>query len=114
MDRLSLTEDDLETFEGWLKYQASGPLSPDDRAELRRHFDRIQKDKALTTPVGRLRLSALRPDEYRYGVAVQDGPKSWLVLWIRRDPKGDIYVMVPRADSKWTSTRATIGTADFI
>jgi hypothetical protein len=101
-DRLSLTEDDLETFEGWLKFQSFfGPLSPDDRAELRRHFDRIQNEKALTTPIGSIRLPSLRPDEYRYGVAVQEGPKSWLWCGFVEIPRAIIYVMIPRADSEW-------------
>jgi hypothetical protein len=36
-----------------------------------------------------------------YGVAVRDDGNLWLVLWIRRNSKGEFFVMVPRAKSEW-------------
>jgi hypothetical protein len=30
-------------------------------------------------------------------VAIQDGPQLWLTMWVRCSPKGEIFVMYPRA-----------------
>jgi len=36
--------------------------------------------------------------EFRYAVAVREGPDLWLTLWVKRSPKGEFFVMMPRAD----------------
>jgi len=93
-------EDDLRTFEGWLKYQAVdvGALSPEEAEQWRAWFDEAQKDAA--NKVGLMKIRAM-PGEYRYAVAVRDDEELWLVLWIRRNIKRDVFVMVPRAKSGW-------------
>jgi hypothetical protein len=48
-----------------------------------------------------MKLKPLRPNEQRYAVAVREGSDLWLVLWVRRSPEGDFYVMLPREDRKW-------------
>jgi hypothetical protein len=43
----------------------------------------------------------MRPGEYQYAVAVRDGSHLWLVAVVRRSPKGEFFVSVPRADKDW-------------
>jgi hypothetical protein len=83
-------EDDLATFETWLRYQAvdAATATPD---ELR----------SLATPkVGLMKLLPV-PGEHRYAVAVRDGTDLWLTLWVRRSRKGEFFVMIPRSDGDW-------------
>jgi hypothetical protein len=42
-----------------------------------------------------------RPGERLYAVAVREGGNLWLVLWVRRNAKGEFFVMVPRAKKDW-------------
>jgi hypothetical protein len=39
--------------------------------------------------------------EHRYAVVVREGSDLWLTLWVRRSPKGEFFVMVPRGDGDW-------------
>ena len=39
--------------------------------------------------------------EYRYAVAVRESQDLWLTLWVRRSPRGDVYMLVPRGDRHW-------------
>jgi hypothetical protein len=98
MDKFS--EDDLKTFEGWLKYQGfdAATLAPDELAQRRNMFDEGRSQAA--SKVGLIKLSPLLPGEHRYAVAVRDG-SLWLVLWVRRSKKGEFFVMIPRADQGW-------------
>jgi hypothetical protein len=95
-----ISEDDLNTFEGWLNYQAVDPatLTPDELNQWRESFEEGQKNK--DPQMGLLKLKA-RPGERLYGVAVRDSDNLWLVLWIRRNRNGEFFVMVPRAKSGW-------------
>jgi hypothetical protein len=95
-----ISENDLNTFEGWLKYQAIDPaiLTPDELQQWKSIFDENQKNK--DPKMGLLKLKA-RPGEKLYGVAVRDDGNLWLVLWVRRNRKGEFFVMVPRAKSGW-------------
>jgi hypothetical protein len=34
-------------------------------------------------------------------VAVREDSDLWLTLWVRRSPKGEFFVMVPRGDRGW-------------
>jgi len=43
----------------------------------------------------------LKPGDYRYAVAIHDGSALWLTLWVRRSPKGEFFVLYPRADRRW-------------
>jgi hypothetical protein len=75
------SEDDLETFEGWLRYQGfdAATLAPGDLAEWRDLFDKIRKDSLATPKVGLMELARI-PGEHRYAVAVRDGSDLWLTL----------------------------------
>ena len=48
-----------------------------------------------------MKLRPAAPGEYLYAVAIRDGSNLWLTLWVRR-AREDVYVMVPRAERKWT------------
>ena len=44
----------------------------------------------------------MKPSEYQYAVAVRDGPDLWLTVRVRRSPKGEFFVSVPRLrDKRW-------------
>jgi hypothetical protein len=96
-----ISEDDLKTFEGWLKNQLGDPsaLTPDDLARWRELFDELSKRS--NSKVGRMKLGPVPAGQRRYAVAVREGSDLWLTLWVRRSEKGDVYVMVPRADRSW-------------
>jgi hypothetical protein len=97
-----ISEDDLETFEGWLKYQGfdAATLAPDDLAEWRDSFDKVRKESLATPKVGLMKLPTV-PGEHRYAVAVRDGSDLWLTLWVKRSKKGEFFVMVPRKEPGW-------------
>jgi hypothetical protein len=97
-----ISEDDLSTFEGWLRYQGidAATTTPDELGIWRSHFEEGRK-RALATPkVGLMRLQPV-PGEHRYAVAVREGSDLWLTLWVRRSPKGEFFVMTPRGDRDW-------------
>jgi hypothetical protein len=93
------SEDDLNTFEGWLKYQHVDPatLTPDELKQWRSYFEEGQKNKDPKMGV----MNLARPGEKLYGVAVREGGDLWLVLWVKRNRKGEFFVMVPRAKKDW-------------
>jgi hypothetical protein len=97
-----ISEDDLKSFEGWLRYQGvdAATAQPDEIAMWRDCFDEAQK-QALTTPkVGLMKLKTV-PGQYRYAVAIRDGSDLWLALWIRRSPRGEVFILIPRAKGHW-------------
>jgi hypothetical protein len=51
-------EDDLETFEGWVRYQGfdATTLAPDELAEWRDMFDKLRKDTLAIPKVGLMKL----------------------------------------------------------
>jgi hypothetical protein len=97
------SEDDLKTFEGWLKYQGfdAATLAQDDLAEWRDMYATRRRESAATPKVGLMKLPPLLPGEHRYAVAVREGSDLWLTLWVRRSRKGEFFVMVPRKDPGW-------------
>jgi len=94
-----ISEDDLRTFEGFLKYQGidAKALSDDEREAWQDIFEDGAARVAATPKVG---LMKLRPvaGEQKYAVAIRDGSDLWLTFWIRCSPKGDIYLFYPRSD----------------
>lgn len=93
-----ISDDDLQSFEGWLKYQAvPETITPEDRQQWREMFEYSQRLAASIPKMGRMKLP-LRDGEKRYGVALRDGSDLWLTMWVKCDRRGDIYVFYPRAD----------------
>jgi hypothetical protein len=97
-----ISEDDLKTFEGWLKYQGVDPatVTPDELAMWRRLFDEGRERSLATPKVGLMKLQPV-PGEHRYAVAVREGSDLWLTLWVKRSRKGEFFVMIPRGDRDW-------------
>jgi hypothetical protein len=95
-----VSEDDLRTFGGFLKYQAVDPevLTPDELAMWRGYFDEAMQLRESSPKVGLMKLRAV-PGEQKYGLALRDGSELWLTMWVRCSPKGEIFVMYPRADA---------------
>lgn len=95
-------EDAVETFEGFLQFQAVDPatLSEPELAEWRSIFDEATARRSTAPKVGRMQLRRL-PGEHLYAVAAEERSELWLALWLRRSRKGEVFVMVPRADRSW-------------
>jgi len=94
-----ISEDEADKFEGWLRCQGfdRAALKPDELGMWRALYD---ETRVTNAPVGLMSLKPLAPGEYRYAVALREGPDLWLTLWVRRSPKGEFFVMVPR-DGEW-------------
>jgi hypothetical protein len=98
-----ISEDDLDTFEGWLRYQAVDltTATAEELANWRSLFDEARACASATPKVGLMALKPLLPDEYRYAVAIREGSHLWLTLWVRRSPRGEFFVMIPSGDRGW-------------
>jgi hypothetical protein len=98
-----ISEDDLSTFEGWLRYQGidAASAAPEELENWRSLFVEVRESAAAIPKVGRMKLRQLVPDEHRYAVAVREGPNLWLTLWVRRSPRGEFFVFMPRGDRGW-------------
>jgi hypothetical protein len=97
-----ISEDDLQTFEGWLKYQAVDPtaIAPEEMEKWRHIFEDARKRTAAGPKVGLMKFQPV-PGEHRYAVAVENGSNLWLTLWVRRSRKGEFFVMTPRGERDW-------------
>jgi hypothetical protein len=98
-----IDEEDLNTFEGWLKYQARdhSEVSPDEMAMLRSEFDKATARQLANRKVGPKLLPLRLAGDHLYAVAVQDGADLWLALWFRRNKKGEFVIVIPRAEPGW-------------
>ena len=72
----------------------------EDVATWQRLFEETQKQRAATPAVGLMDLKTV-PGEYKYAVAVREGTHLWLVLWIRRNPRGEYFVLKPMGNRNW-------------
>ena len=97
-----ISEDDLKTFEAWLRYQAIciTTTAQEELTEWRHIFEEARKRSATSPKVGLMKLQPV-PGEYRYAVAVREGSDLWLTLWVRRSRKGEFFIMLPRGDQDW-------------
>lgn len=105
-----VSEDDLETFDGFLRYHVIDPsmASPEELKKWREYFDEARQRIAASPKVGRMKFkSDLK--EHRYAVAVQDGSKLWLALWVKRSPRGEFFVMMPRGEVFAIMQRSDLG-----
>ena len=69
-----ISEDELDTFEGWLRYQAldQATMTLDEVAMWRCTFEECKERAAASPKVGLMNFKWV-PDEHRYAVAIQDG-----------------------------------------
>src|SRR5262245_31365310 len=83
-----ISEDDLATFEGWLRYQGfdAAMLTPDELTDWRDMFDKARRNSLATPKVGLMKLPRI---------------DLWLTLWVKRSKKGEFFIMVPRQDPGW-------------
>jgi hypothetical protein len=97
-----ISEDDLNTFEGWLRYQAvdAATTPPEELEEWRRLFEDARERSTACPKVGLMKLQPV-PGEHRYAVAVREDCGLWLTLWVRRSRKGEFFIMLPRGDEDW-------------
>jgi hypothetical protein len=95
-------EDDLKTFEGWLMHQDvnAATIMPEEVEKWRTLFNEARERSLGTPKVGLMKLRSIL-GEHRYAVAVPEGSDLWLALWVKRSPKGEFFVMVPRGDREW-------------
>jgi hypothetical protein len=111
MARDFISEDDLNTFDGYLRLQGIEPsiAEPKVLATYRQFFDEAMAIRAATPKFGAMKF---RPaaGEYRYAVALREGTDLWLTTWVRRSPKGDVYVLIPVTNQAGILTRAIIVT----
>ena len=107
-----ISEDDLQTFKGWLRYQAvdASTMTAEELAMWRRHFEEARQRSATGSKVGLMKLQPV-PYEHRYAVAVKEGPDLWLTLWVRRSRKGEFLSCSQPASETGTLTRVTTSTA---
>ena len=97
-----ISEDDLKSFDGWLRYQAidATAITPEELATWRRIFEEARQRCAVNPNVGLMKLQPV-PGEYRYAVVVRDLADLRLTLWLKRSRKGEFFIMLPRGDRDW-------------
>jgi hypothetical protein len=97
-----IDEDDLLSFEGWLRFQAVDPatMTPEELGMWRSLFDEVTQRHEASPKVGLMKLRRV-PGEQKYAVAIQKGADLWLTLWVKCSPKGEVFVMLPRGDRDW-------------
>src|SRR5207302_2052240 len=97
-----ISEDELHTFEGWLRYQAFDPatLTPQELQMWRDTFHEAVKRCEATPKVGLMKLQPVL-GEQKYAVMIRKGSDLWLTLWVRCSGKGDVYILYPRGDREW-------------
>src|ERR1700729_2361442 len=92
----------LDTFESFLKQQQldEEPLTPEAEFILRAEYERRRRVAMAHDPTTLFRQPC-KAGEYRYAVAIADGADLWLTLVVRRGPRGDCFVLVPRDSTPW-------------
>ncbi len=101
MDDDFISDADLLTFEGWIKYQAVPATSTPEELEMWRGlFDEAMQRRASGPKVGLMKLW-LMPGEQKYAIALSEGSDLWLTLWVRCSRKGEVFIMIPRGDRDW-------------
>ena len=97
-----ISEDDLKTFEGWLRYQAidASMMTEEELSNEQHIFDEAQRQCAANPKVGLMKLQPV-PGEYKYAVAVREGTDLWLLLWVRYSHRSGFFVMQPVGNRDW-------------
>jgi hypothetical protein len=97
------SEDDLNTFDRYLRYQGIDPATtaPDVLTQFREVFDEAMAKRLATPPMGEIfkpKAASAKQGESKIAIAVRDGEQLLLTMTVRRDPKGDVYVIYPRQE----------------
>jgi hypothetical protein len=98
-----ISEDDLLTIEGWLKYQGVDPatIALEEHKKWQGYFEEARRLSDASPKVGLMKLQRV-PGEQKYAIAIQDGAGLWLTMWVRCSArKGEIFIMYPRGDRDW-------------
>jgi hypothetical protein len=105
-----ISEEDLLTFEGYLRYQAVDPamLTHDGLKEWQEIFSEARERCEATPKVGLMKLQRL-PGEQKYAVAIRRDGDLWLTMWVRCSRKGEIFIMYPRGDRDGCSCKLSPG-----
>src|SRR5438874_13400319 len=94
-----ISEDDLQTFEGWLKCQGVAASAPEELEMWRRSYEEMRERMAANPKVGWMKLRPLISGEHRYAVALREGSDLWLTLWVKHSCKPEFFC-VP-ATRRW-------------
>ena len=99
-----ISEDDVQVFEGFLKYQAVDPatITPEELEMWRGIFDEATERRKTSPKVGLMKLLPVA-GEQKYAVAIRDGSDLWLTLWVRCSRKGEVFIMYPRGERDWVA-----------
>src|SRR5580700_1958060 len=93
-----ISDDDLLTFQDWLKYQAVPASASLEELEMWRSlFDEAMQRRATSPTIGLMKLRR-KPGEQKYAVALRDGSDLWLTLWVRCSCRGEVFIIIPRGD----------------
>ena len=94
-----INEDDLKSFEGWMNYQRKdiSAISSQELEVLSSLYNQLRRQSDNRSKLGRMKLGSI-DGQCLYAVAVEEGSNLWLTLWVRRSPKGEFFVMLPRTD----------------
>lgn len=97
-----ISDDDLLTFEGFLRYQVVDPdtTAKDQLEQWHQIFEESLERCKASQKVGLMKLQPV-PGEEKYAVAIREGSDLWLTLWVRCSRKGEVFVMYPRAERDW-------------
>lgn len=97
-----ISEDDLKSFDGWLRYQGidATEITPEELETWRRIFEDARQCSAVNPNVGLMKLQPV-PGEYRYAVVVRDLADLRITLWVKRSRKGEFFILLPRGDRAW-------------
>ena len=92
----------MQTFEEFMAHQGLSPTDPEvgSLSDWREEYEDARERARLTPPVG-ARVLRRSPTDLLYAVAVEDEAGLWLTLWVRRSPKSEYFVMIPRRDGEW-------------
>jgi len=92
-----ISEDEIATFEGFLRYQGVDPASstPDEIEMWRGYFEEARRLAGSSPRLGLMKLKPV-PGEQKYAVAIRRDSRLWLTMWARCSRAGDVYVFYPR------------------
>src|SRR5260370_2644740 len=97
------SEDDRNAFDRYLRLQGIDPATTTSEVleQFRAVFEEAKAIRAATPPMGEIfkpKPTGAKQGEFKIAVAVRDGAELWLTMTVRRDHKGDVYVIYTRQE----------------